>query len=105
MKRAGDRGAYPNRRRFIRDGLGLSVVGLLAGCLPALLQVPFFLVMYRLFTAPDINGVANSLLGEPLLGVPLGQHLADATTDGTRLVFVGLFAALLASAWVTTARL
>jgi multiple sugar transport system substrate-binding protein len=31
----GDRGVYSSRRRFIRDGLRLSGLGLLTGCLPA----------------------------------------------------------------------
>ncbi len=40
-----------------------------AGCLPALLQAPFFLVMYRLFATGDGH---PALLDEKLAGVPLG---------------------------------
>jgi YidC/Oxa1 family membrane protein insertase len=39
-----------------------------AGCLPALAQAPFFLVMYRTFTISPPAG--------ELWGVPLGHHLA-----------------------------
>ncbi|MFD0526793.1 YidC/Oxa1 family membrane protein insertase [Kitasatospora arboriphila] len=45
-----------------------------AGFLPMLVQIPFFSVMYRLFTTP------NDLLGHTLAGVPLGLHLGEART-------------------------
>jgi YidC/Oxa1 family membrane protein insertase len=76
-----------------------------AGCLPGLLQAPFFLVMYRLFTTSTVNGGSNSLLGERLLGVPLGQHLADGAGSGAGLVFLALFAALAALAWLMSRRM
>jgi YidC/Oxa1 family membrane protein insertase len=77
----------------------------LAGCLPALLQAPFFLIMYRLFTTPTVDGTANSLLGERLLGVPLGQHLADGLGGGAGPVFLALLAALAALAWLMSRRM
>ncbi|GAA4677444.1 YidC/Oxa1 family membrane protein insertase [Phytohabitans rumicis] len=77
----------------------------LSGCLPALLQAPFFFVMYRLFTTSTINGEGNSLLAERLLGVPLGQHFADGLGGGAGLVFLALFAALAALAWLTSRRM
>jgi YidC/Oxa1 family membrane protein insertase len=77
----------------------------LAGCLPALLQAPFFLIMYRLFTTPTVDGTNNSLLGERLLGVPLGQHLADGLGGGAGLVFLALLAALAALAWLMSRRM
>ena len=77
----------------------------LAGCLPALLQAPFFFVMYRLFTTPTVNGTGNSLLGERLFGVPLGQHLAVGFGGGAALLFGTLFAALAVLAWLTSRRM
>jgi YidC/Oxa1 family membrane protein insertase len=73
----------------------------LAGCLPALMQAPFFFVMYRLFTTPTVDGAANGLLGERLFGVPLGQHLAD----GGGPVFLLLLGALAALAWLQSRRM
>jgi YidC/Oxa1 family membrane protein insertase len=49
--------------------------GMFAGCLPALLQVPFFSVVYRLFRSGTIGGGRNRLLTHDLLGAPLGSHL------------------------------
>jgi YidC/Oxa1 family membrane protein insertase len=48
--------------------------GMFAGCLPALLQIPFFSVVYRLFVSHQIGGRPNTLLGHRLLGSPLGAH-------------------------------
>ena len=46
----------------------------IAGCLPLLLQAPFLLVLYRLFTTSEGG---TGLLDERLAGVPLGHHLSD----------------------------
>ncbi|WP_374535533.1 YidC/Oxa1 family membrane protein insertase [Micromonospora aurantiaca (nom. illeg.)] len=73
-----------------------------AGCLPALLQAPFFLVMYRLFATGD---GAPELLGERLAGVPLGWHLGDGLAGPVPLVFGVLLAALLALAWWSSRRM
>ncbi|WP_433494181.1 YidC/Oxa1 family membrane protein insertase [Micromonospora sp. CA-248089] len=73
-----------------------------AGCLPALLQAPFFLVMYRLFATGD---GAPQLLGERLAGVPLGWHLGDGLSGPVLLVFGVLLAALLALAWWSSRRM
>lgn len=63
-----------------------------AGCLPALLQVPFFSVVYRLFLSRTIGGHPNALLTHRLLTVPLGSHwLAAAPWSGRGLVFAALF--------------
>ena len=59
-----------------------------AGCLPMLVQIPFFSVMYRLFTTP------NDLLGHTVLGVPLGLHAGAAHGAAQWLVFGALYAAL-----------
>ncbi|VVJ15956.1 Membrane protein SCO2851 [Amycolatopsis camponoti] len=61
-----------------------SGASLFAGCLPMLLQLPFFMVMYRLFTTPTVGGEPNSLLGATLFGTPLGAH----GLAGSPLVFV-----------------
>ncbi|MBE8520328.1 YidC/Oxa1 family membrane protein insertase [Amycolatopsis sp. H6(2020)] len=71
-----------------------SGTSLFAGCLPMLLQLPFFMVMYRLFTTATIGGEPNSLLGATLLGTPLGAH----GLAGSPLVFV-IAAGLAVVAW------
>ncbi|MFF1559305.1 YidC/Oxa1 family membrane protein insertase [Streptomyces sp. NPDC058279] len=77
----------------------------MAGCLPALLQLPVFYVMYRAFSSADIGGAANELLGHRLLAAPLGSRWVDALGEGGAfgapgLVFLGLFAAIAAvAAW------
>ncbi|MFE9206797.1 YidC/Oxa1 family membrane protein insertase [Micromonospora sp. NPDC007230] len=72
-----------------------------AGCLPALLQAPFFLVMYRLFATGDGG---TTLLHERLAGVPLGWHLGDGLSAPVVAVFGMLLAALLALAWWSSRR-
>ncbi|KDN23043.1 membrane protein insertase YidC [Amycolatopsis rifamycinica] len=72
---------------------------LFAGCLPLLLQLPFFMVMYRLFTTATIGGEPNSLLGATLLGTPLGAH----GLAGSPLVFV-IAAGLAVVAWFSVRR-
>ena len=71
-----------------------SGTSLFVGCLPMLLQLPFFMVMYRLFTTATIGGEPNSLLGATLLGTPLGAH----GLAGGPLVFV-IAAGLAVVAW------
>lgn len=76
-----------------------------AGCLPVLLQLPVFFVMYRAFSSAEIGGAANELLGDRLFAAPLGDRWADALGEGglfgaRGLVFIGLFAAIAAvAAW------
>jgi YidC/Oxa1 family membrane protein insertase len=81
-----------------------------AGCLPALAQWPFFMVMYRLFVSATVAGQQNALLAHTLLGVPLGENLIGVLTvtgpvSAPALVFCGLFALLAAVAWWTSRRL
>ncbi|WP_192796663.1 YidC/Oxa1 family membrane protein insertase [Serinicoccus kebangsaanensis] len=63
----------------------------LPGCLPLLIQIPIFSMIYRLFTAPEIGGRTNELLGHTLLGVPLSDHLVT-TEPGGRWIFLALIA-------------
>jgi YidC/Oxa1 family membrane protein insertase len=76
--------------------------GLLAGCLPVLLQLPFFSVMYRLFLSARVAGHANGLLARELFGTPLGSHwltgAGPASLHGA--LFLGLFALLAAVAFL-----
>lgn len=56
------------RALYKRDG-----VRPLAGCLPALLQMPVISVAYRLFVMDTIAGQPNTLLVATLFGAPLGS--------------------------------
>jgi YidC/Oxa1 family membrane protein insertase len=67
-----------------------------AGCLPMLVQIPFFSVMYRLFELPTVDGVHNDLLGHTLFGVPLGTRLGTAHGTGQLVIFAVLYLALAA---------
>ncbi|MFD9303086.1 YidC/Oxa1 family membrane protein insertase [Streptomyces sp. NPDC060048] len=80
-----------------------------AGCLPVLLQLPVFFVMYRAFSSAEIGGAANELLGHRLFAAPLGDRWGDALGEGglfgaPGLVFLGLFAAIGAVAAWSAAR-
>lgn len=70
-----------------------------AGCLPALVQLPVIMIVYRLFAAPQIAGTANALLHHTLMGVPMTAH---AATAGAGLpVFLALIALSLLVAYLT----
>ncbi|OKI56236.1 YidC/Oxa1 family membrane protein insertase [Streptomyces sp. MJM1172] len=76
-----------------------------AGCLPVLLQLPVFFVMYRAFSSAEVGGAANELLGHRLFAAPLGARWTEALGDdglfgAQGLVFLGLFAAIgVVAAW------
>jgi YidC/Oxa1 family membrane protein insertase len=74
--------------------------GMFAGFLPLLIQLPFFSVMYRLFTGHSVGGAPNTLLTHSLLAAPLGSHwLAGAgPLSAQGAVFAGLFMLLAAVA-------
>lgn len=76
--------------------------GMLAGCLPLLLQLPFLSIMYTLFRSGTIAGQRNGLLGHGLLSASLGSHWLSGpgpvSVQGA--VFLGLFALLAAAAWL-----
>lgn len=76
----------------------------LSGCLPSLLQLPAFFLLYHLFSSETIGGRANELLGHRLFDAPLGGRWADALGDGgvfggAGLVYVVLFAVVTVVAW------
>ncbi|MFF2526065.1 YidC/Oxa1 family membrane protein insertase [Streptomyces liangshanensis] len=54
----------------------------LSGCLPSLLQMPAFFLMYHLFSRSEIGGRANELLGHSLFAAPLHGRWADALAHG-----------------------
>ncbi|MEV7446797.1 YidC/Oxa1 family membrane protein insertase [Streptomyces sp. NPDC091204] len=76
-----------------------------AGCLPLLLQLPVFFVMYQAFSSAKVGGEANELLGHRLFAAPLGSRWTEALGEGgpfgaQGLVFLGLFAAIaVVAAW------
>jgi YidC/Oxa1 family membrane protein insertase len=74
------------------------------GCLPALLQVPFFAVVYRLFLSGTVGGSPNVLLQQRLLGAPLGSHwlMGAGPWSGQGLVFAAVFGLLALVAWLST---
>lgn len=81
----------------------------LAGCLPSLLQLPAFFLMYHLFSSGDLGGEANGLLGHGLLAAPLADRWADALADGgvlgpAGLVYLALFGIVAAVATFTYVR-
>jgi YidC/Oxa1 family membrane protein insertase len=67
----------------------------LAGCLPGMLQIPAFFLLYHLFSSDTIGGEANGLLGHRLFAAPLGERWTDAlqggVLSGAGLVYAGLF--------------
>lgn len=81
---------------------------MLAGCLPMFVQVPFFMVMYRLFVSATVAGHQNMLLAHTLLAAPLGQNWIGLVGGGLfsppSLVFLGLFVLLGAVAVWTSRR-
>ncbi|MFF7112823.1 YidC/Oxa1 family membrane protein insertase [Streptomyces albogriseolus] len=78
----------------------------LSGCLPSLLQLPAFFLLYHLFSSGTIGGEPNTLLTHQLLDAPLGSRWADALGDGgvfggAGLVYLGLFAVVTVVAYVS----
>ncbi|GHH76632.1 membrane protein [Streptomyces sulfonofaciens] len=69
----------------------------LAGCLPSLLQLPAFFLLYRTFSATRMGGHASALMGHTLFGAPLGGRWLGALGHGGAfgargLVYLVLFA-------------
>ncbi|SHN47341.1 membrane protein insertase YidC [Cryptosporangium aurantiacum] len=81
-------------------------VGALPTLLPLLVQAPFFLTLYSLFTASTVDGAPNALLGHALGGVPLGDHWRDGALLGVHgLVFAVVLGLFVVTATVTARRL
>ncbi|MET8566199.1 membrane protein insertase YidC [Streptomyces flaveolus] len=96
-------------QRAVLDLHAEEKVSPLSGCLPSLLQLPAFFLLYHLFSSTTIGGETNGLLGHRLLAAPLGGHWADALADGgvfgpAGLVYLGLFAVVAAVATVNYRR-
>lgn len=82
----------------------------LTGCLPTLIQLPIFSVMYRLFVSPTVGGQPNLLLTRQLAGAPLGTHwFSEVTGSGVfgahSLVFLALFGLLAVVGWWSSKRI
>ena len=61
-----------------------------------LLQIPVFIVVFRLFESPTVAGHHNGLLSDRLFGVGLGSHFRDAFSGSSVLLGnVAVFAVLL----------
>jgi YidC/Oxa1 family membrane protein insertase len=75
--------------------------GMVSGCLPLLLQLPFLSVLYTLFRSAAVDGRPNTLLGQHLFGAALGSHWLSAAGpfSAQGAVFLGLFVLLAAAAW------
>ncbi|MGW2488562.1 YidC/Oxa1 family membrane protein insertase [Streptomyces sp. NPDC001606] len=81
----------------------------LSGCLPSLLQLPAFFLLYHLFSSAEIGGAGNALLAHRLFAAPLGGRWADALADGgllgpAGLVYLALFVLVAAVAAFTYRR-
>jgi YidC/Oxa1 family membrane protein insertase len=74
-----------------------------AGCLPMLLQWPFFSIMYLVFRSPTVSGSPNSLLTHDLFSAPLGSHWLGGTGPFSvpGLVFAAMFALLAGIGWLS----
>ncbi|MFE9607063.1 YidC/Oxa1 family membrane protein insertase [Streptomyces sp. NPDC006012] len=75
----------------------------LSGCLPSLLQLPAFFLLYHLFSHTTLSGRTNGLLTHQLFAAPLGGRWSDALADGgvfgaSGAVYLGLFAVVVAVA-------
>ncbi|MFF4606721.1 YidC/Oxa1 family membrane protein insertase [Streptomyces sp. NPDC001339] len=64
-------------KKAMADLYAKSGASPLAGCLPTLLQLPVFFLMYHLF-----SGGGGGLLDHTLLGASLGGHWGEALADG-----------------------
>ncbi|MFJ1788907.1 YidC/Oxa1 family membrane protein insertase [Streptomyces anulatus] len=97
-------GKNPERmQKAIMELHAAEKVSPLSGCLPSLLQMPAFFLLYHLFSSSSIGGEPNALLSHDLLGAPLGGRWHDALADGGMFgaqgwVYLGLFAIVAAVA-------
>ncbi|RJQ78810.1 membrane protein insertase YidC [Pseudonocardiaceae bacterium YIM PH 21723] len=86
-----------NKKKLDKELLELNSTqgtAMFAGCMPLLLQMPFLMIMYRMFTSDVVGGAPNQLLTATVFDVPLGMHWASVSGAQT-LVFMGLAALFL----------
>ena len=80
-------------------------VSMFAGVLPALAQAPVLSLVYALFLRTTVDGQANELLTEHLLGTPLGGSFAHLVASGALwpglATFGAIFAIMAATAWIS----
>ncbi|GGW36040.1 membrane protein [Streptomyces lucensis JCM 4490] len=94
-------GKDPERlRRAVLELHAEEKVSPLSGCLPSLLQMPAFFLLYHLFSG---GGAGDGLLSHRLFAAPLGGRWSDALADGgvfgpAGLVYLALFALVAAVA-------
>lgn len=69
-----------------------SGTSLFAGFLPTLAQMPFFWLMYTLFSRTMVAGESNQLISGSLLGAPLGVHWPIVTGTPAYIVLALLLA-------------
>ena len=69
-----------------------SGTSLFAGFLPTLAQMPFFWLMYTLFSRTMVAGDSNQLISGSLLGAPLGVHWPIVTGTPAYIVIALLLA-------------
>ncbi|MFF0268118.1 YidC/Oxa1 family membrane protein insertase [Kribbella sp. NPDC004536] len=69
-----------------------SGTSMFAGFLPTLAQLPFFWLMYTLFSRAVVAGEPNQLISGTLLGAPLGTHWPIFTGTPAYLVVAVLLA-------------
>jgi YidC/Oxa1 family membrane protein insertase len=100
QRHAGQPEAFQRALAALYRAEGTSVY---AGCLPILVQWPFFSVMYLVFRSPVIGGVRNALLSHDLFGAALGSHWLSAAGPFSAhgAVFAGLFLLLALIGWLS----
>ncbi|WP_329417037.1 YidC/Oxa1 family membrane protein insertase [Streptomyces sp. NBC_00704] len=90
-------------QRAVLDLHAAEKVSPLSGCLPSLLQLPAFFLLYRLFSGSSADGAGRALLDHHLFTAPLGDRWTDALAHGgpfgeAGLVYFVLFAVVTAVA-------
>ncbi|MBD2827625.1 YidC/Oxa1 family membrane protein insertase [Streptomyces globisporus] len=103
-------GKNPERmQKAIMELHAAEKVSPLSGCLPSLLQMPAFFLLYHLFSSSSIGGEPNALLSHDLFGAPLGGRWHDALAHGGMfggqgLVYLGIFVIVTAVATFSYSR-
>jgi YidC/Oxa1 family membrane protein insertase len=77
-------------QKAVADLYAKEKVSPLTGCLPMLLQLPAFYLMYRVFYSGQIGGAPNALLHHSLFGAPLGGRWTSLVVHGAVFSHAGL---------------